>query len=263
MKVNNYRQYHRNESLRIHVLRKTIPQLYFKQKSKLLRTVTRELAIKILNEVKICSKMLKKKKKDQKTPEKSSFSNCKKLAINFVNRINLMSPQKKIDSGERKTIIDEKSDASGYFSALPAYQQISTPTAATSDSAMPSENFRKTAILYNRFARDNLKNFDFICEYCGNTYTSVKRLQNHYEKCNVLHPSSEGLICCKICKKNFKTTGGYTNHMMKFHSEENEIKTIEITQEEGPMDVEENLKTNEIKKESIFHSIELLAKSDG
>lgn len=116
--------------------------------------------------------------------------------------------------------------------------------------------------------------FRLECEHCGSEYTSRKRLQNHYEKCAVLNPNIDESIICHVCKKNFKTSHGYTNHVLRFHPQavnsekfigNSEIlkrkeETLRKKQEKFDNDLEEG----EVRPKvySIFHSVELLAISD-
>jgi hypothetical protein len=113
MKLTKHPLYYRNDSLRVQVLRRTVPKSYFKQKSKLFRSVTRDAAMQILNDLKRATK--KQKPADAVTPKKNSDSNdrlanYKMIAINIVKRISGKgeSPMKPVVGGEKTTVVDEK-----------------------------------------------------------------------------------------------------------------------------------------------------------
>lgn len=148
----------------------------------------------------------------------------------------------------------------GFYSSIPAYQQLSLATnqipSALYSPTTSSESDQTERVF---FSVESTRDFKLNCEHCGSTYTSRKRLQNHYEKCNVLHAGSENVIICKTCKKTFKTNSGYTNHMTKFHGGIEQREVSEIT--ESQEDVNKS-KEGEERPRSIFHSIDILAKSD-
>lgn len=146
---------------------------------------------------------------------------------------------------------------SGYYSSIPAYQQLNhsqVPSALYSPTTSSESGDHSEKIF---FSIETSQNFKLNCEHCGSSYTSRKRLQNHYEKCNVLNAGSENVIVCKICKKTFKTNSGYTNHVMRFHGD------VESSKQQ--QEIQEVRNVEEVKEErprSIFHSIDMLAKSD-
>jgi hypothetical protein len=147
----------------------------------------------------------------------------------------------------------------GFYSSLPAYHQLSTtPVLIRSPSSLSSSSDSTTEQIqhFNRESPSTMRDFKLICEHCGSVYTSRKRLQNHYEKCVVLHPHLDELIGCKVCKRTFKTNTGYTNHMMRFHSEVVESQKVIEIEDDASMEVEQS------KERSIFHSIDMLARSD-
>lgn len=144
----------------------------------------------------------------------------------------------------------------GFYSQIPAYQQLNLSTQVPSALYSPTTSSESDQNEKIFFTLESTKDFKLNCEHCGSIYKSRKRLQNHYEKCNVLNAGSVNIIACKICSKTFKTNTGYTNHMVKFHSEEKMKSSPEK---------HENLNRNEAhqeKSKSIFHSIDMLAKSD-
>ena len=142
----------------------------------------------------------------------------------------------------------------GYFSSVPAYQQLSYVVQTSRPS--PSSSVRTST-------SPNLTTSDFklSCEHCGSVYMSIKRLQNHYEKCIILNPHLDEVIVCKICKRTFRTNSGYANHLLKFHGEtlkaNEDVKRLR-KRARSHDDIEEFRKENK----SIFHSIELMAQSD-
>jgi uncharacterized C2H2 Zn-finger protein len=139
----------------------------------------------------------------------------------------------------------------GYYSSVPAYQQLSFIAPPNQPSPPSSVSSTSTSP----------KEFKLTCEHCGSVYTSQKRLQNHYEKCIVLNPHLDEVIVCKVCKRTFRTNPGYANHLAKFHGEtmkENEDVRRLKKRARSHDDIEEVRK----EKRSIFHSIELLARSD-
>lgn len=143
----------------------------------------------------------------------------------------------------------------GYYSSVPAYQQLSFIAQPSHQS--PSQNSNNVTSSSSLTSKD----FKLTCEHCGSVYTSQKRLQNHYEKCIVLNPHLDEVIICKICKRTFRTNPGYANHLTKFHGEtmkENEDVKKLRKRARSHDDIEE-VRT---EKRSIFHSIELLARSD-
>ncbi|KAL7013731.1 hypothetical protein ACKWTF_015546 [Chironomus riparius] len=140
----------------------------------------------------------------------------------------------------------------GYYSSVPAYQQLSF--IASPNQPSPSSSSTKSTT-------NSSKEFKLTCEHCGSVYTSQKRLQNHYEKCIVLNPHLDEVIVCKVCKRTFRTNPGYANHLVKFHGETmNENEDVKRLRKRARShdDIEEVRK----EKKSIFHSIELLARSD-
>ena len=113
MKVTNS-FHHRDDSLRVKVLRKTVPKSYFKQKARLIKIMTRQTAIQLMNEFKEASKNIsivtrgKKRKNDQErettTPKKKQicpFENYKLIAVNIMKRFS--------GNEEKNISVDEKS----------------------------------------------------------------------------------------------------------------------------------------------------------
>lgn len=159
----------------------------------------------------------------------------------------------------------------GFYSSIPAYHQISTTPVLLQS---PSDYGSGSSPDYKPESPTSARDFKLNCEHCGSVYTSRKRLQNHYEKCIVLNPHLDELIVCKVCKRTFKTNTGYTNHMMRFHSEiANEscllgqkIMKIKSKSTEDLMVIEIEDDSHQLKahhsSKSIFHSIDMLAKSD-
>lgn len=90
------------------------------------------------------------------------------------------------------------------------------------------------------------RDFKLHCEGCKRSFTSKKRLQNHLIKCNKkLRRVKVSAFSCRHCRKNYTKRSGLIKHCIKYHkgSSQNEI-------EKSP------------NKQSIFHSIELMAISD-
>jgi hypothetical protein len=139
-----------------------------------------------------------------------------------------------------------------------------SPTLLSNVPVIPNP---KERVYTNRYGerverQEEAWNFRLHCEHCDTEYTSRKRLENHYQKCVVLNPNiSESEFTCQFtqCKKSFKTHTGFENHMWKVHQQRATPKVTEI--EEGNLTIDESV--NQIQaKRSIFHSIELLARSD-
>lgn len=147
----------------------------------------------------------------------------------------------------------------GYFSSVPAYQQLSYIVTAN----LPSPS-AESSTDSNSTSPTSMRDFKLTCEHCGSVYTSRKRLQNHYEKCIVLHPHLDEVIVCKICKRTFRTNQGYANHLAKFHGETVEVKEDVVDGKRLRKRARSHDDLDMVKREkrSIFHSIEILAQSD-
>lgn len=105
--------YPREEDLRISVLRKTIPKTYFKYKAKLIKTMTKEATLHLLNDIrKVKSFFLKPKKckKEKPKEEKEQVvveyeAGYRDMAVNFIKKFGI---NKNPGKGEKK-IVDPKS----------------------------------------------------------------------------------------------------------------------------------------------------------
>ena len=100
--------YPREEELRVSVLRKTIPKSYFKYKAKLLKTMTKEVTMHLLNDIKKCKSFFTKSKKkvQEPTQEVEEYEGSYRvIAAKFMKRFGIGKSQEK---GEKK-IVDPKS----------------------------------------------------------------------------------------------------------------------------------------------------------
>ncbi|KAL7013728.1 hypothetical protein ACKWTF_015543 [Chironomus riparius] len=104
--------YPREEELRVAVLRKTIPNSYFKYKAKLIKTLTKEAALHLLNDIKKCKSFLTKPKKCRKVKEQKESQvvveyegGYQEMAANLIKKFRIGKPPGK---GEKK-IVDPKS----------------------------------------------------------------------------------------------------------------------------------------------------------
>ena len=103
--------YPREEELRVSVLRKTIPKSYFKYKAKLIKTLTKEAALHLLNDIKKCKSFLTKPKKCKKEPKPKESQvvveyegGYRDMAVNFIKKFGI---GKNPGKGEKK-IVDQK-----------------------------------------------------------------------------------------------------------------------------------------------------------
>lgn len=98
--------------------------------------------------------------------------------------------------------------------------------------------------------------FKLICENCGRSLTSRKRYQNHYTKC-VEKSMNPKIFGCTYCKCEFRVKKTLLKHIGELHSEElaRDERMINVNLGNSPPD-------EQIKKTSIFHSIDMMAVSD-
>lgn len=110
MKVKGTSDIENENNLRVMVLRKTVPRSYFKYKAKLIKTMTKEATMLLLNDIKKCKNFFSKTNKKTSTTEQAVMEvkeiekNYKSIAVNFIRKFGIGNKPHK---GE-KTIKDEK-----------------------------------------------------------------------------------------------------------------------------------------------------------
>lgn len=141
-----------------------------------------------------------------------------------------------------------------FYSALPAYQELSAQTFVdgfTIETVDLTEDENEKSPSSTTKSPYQEKNDKLLCETCKRSFILKKRLENHKVKCSA-KKADHTAFNCKICDKSFKKRATLFKHTMKCH-DENEVA-------EGKERKIEALLNS--PKESIFHSVSILAQSD-
>lgn len=123
-----------------------------------------------------------------------------------------------------------------------------------------SEPFVATSKEEKVISPTQARDFKLFCQNCNRCFTSKKRLQNHVLKCSTgkIAINSPKMFSCKVCSKSFMKRAGLFKHNAICREVEKEER-IEVLINQAGMNVHHDRET---QRKSIFHSIDLLAKSD-